>query len=99
MNNTKQDNSYYDSWRFIENYLPNYYHRDDVLRDDILLRYVDGDDVCEGDLSWIEEEFKDDKYLVKEELIRIESRLMEESLQAYYGKLFPQHAKRHVEDK
>lgn len=72
-------------WRFIEEYLPNYSSRDDVLRDDILFRFVDGDDVSEEDLKWIEDEFKNDKNLVKEELVRLESRFMVESLKAYWS--------------
>ena len=72
-------------WRFIEEYLPNYSSRDDVLRDDILFRFVDGDDVSKEDLKWIEDEFKNDKNLVKEELVRLESRFMVESLKAYWS--------------
>ena len=72
-------------WRFIEEYLPNYSSRDDVLRDDILFRFVDGDGVGKEDLKWIEDEFKNDKNLVKEELIRLESRFMVEALKAYWS--------------
>lgn len=72
-------------WRFIEEYLPNYSSRDDVLRDDILFRFVDGDDVSKEDLKWIEDEFKNDKNLVKEELIRLESRFMVEAMKAYWS--------------
>lgn len=72
-------------WRFIEEYLPNYSSRDDVLRDDILFRFVDGDDVSKEDLKWIEDEFKNDKRLVKEEIVRLESRFMVESLKAYWS--------------
>lgn len=32
--------SYSDLWGFIEEYLPNYYKRNDVLRSDILFRYI-----------------------------------------------------------
>ena len=85
MSNTRPNNSYYDSWHFIEDYLPNYSSRDDVLRDDILLRYYEDDDVCEEDIKWIQEEYQSDKHLLKEELVRLESRFMLESLQAYYG--------------
>ena len=71
-------------WRFIENYLPNYSSRDDVLLDDILLRYIEGDDVCEDDLKWIEEEFHNDNNLIKEEIIRLETSFIKESLNAFY---------------
>lgn len=85
MSNTEQSNSYYDSWRFIEDYLPNYSSRNDVLRDDILLRYIEGDEVCNDDLRWIQEEFNNEKHLIKKELVRLESNFMAESLRAYYG--------------
>lgn len=71
-------------WRFIESYLPNYSSRDDVLWDDILTRFLEGDDVCEEDMAWISEEFNCDKQLVKEELIRMETGFAQEALVAYY---------------
>lgn len=71
-------------WRFIEDYLPNYSSRDDVLCDDILTRYMEGEDVCEEDLAWIGDEFNYDMDLVKKELVRIESRFAQEALSAYY---------------
>jgi hypothetical protein len=75
-------------WRFIENYLPNYSSRDDILRNDILFRYFDDDDVCDEDMQWIKAEFNGDKQLVKEELIRLEKGFFEESLKAYYEQHF-----------
>lgn len=84
MNSTNQNNSYINTWRFIEEYLPNYSSRDDVLWDDILFRYIEGEHVCEDDLKWIERTFHNDKTLVKEELVRLESQFMLEALRAYY---------------
>ena len=85
MNNTEPTNNYANGlWRFIEDYLPNYYSRDDVLRDDILLRFVEDEDVYEKDLTWIAHEFNSDKKLIKEELIRLETMFAEEALTAYY---------------
>ena len=66
------------------NYLPNYSSRNDVLRDDILFRFIDGDEVCEEDLHWIDKEFNGDRNQVIEELIRLEKGFFEESLIAYY---------------
>lgn len=48
-------------WEFIEEYLPNYDRRDDVLYDDILLRFVTDDEVSEDDMEWIERDFHSDK--------------------------------------
>ena len=76
---------YLNTWRFIEENLPNYSSRDDVLLDDILLRYIEGDDASEEDLEWIEAEFHNDNHLIKEEIIILETGFMNESLQAYYN--------------
>ena len=85
MNNTEFINNYADNfWNFIEKYLPNYYTRDDVLYDDILFRFIDDDNVSEEDLAWIAEEFNSDKKLIKDEIVRIETRFAEEALAAYY---------------
>lgn len=88
MNNTEPTNSYANGlWRFIEDYLPNYYSRDDVLRDDILYRYYDGDDISDEDMYWIKAEYNGDKRLVKDELARLENGFIEESLHAFYTQI------------
>ena len=87
MNNTKIDNRDTDClWNFIEEYLPNYSSRDDVLCDDILFRFISNDEVCKEDLVWIANDFNSDKNLVKKELVRLETKFIEEALAAYYGK-------------
>ncbi len=89
MNNSKNtSNRFNEMWQFIESYLPNYYFRDDVLQDDILYRYLEGDDVCNEDINWIKTEFDEDKNLVKDEIIKLETCFMKESLEAYYDTLF-----------
>ena len=42
-------------WSFIEQYLPDYYSRDDVLHSDILTRYLEGEGFGEWHLPWISE--------------------------------------------
>ena len=80
MNNTKYTNNYANGfWRFIEEYLPNYYSRDDIL-----LRFVEDEDVYEKDLVWIADEFDSNKKLIVEEIIRLETKFAEEALGAYY---------------
>ena len=57
----KKVNSYaiseYDEWSFIEEFLPDYHRRDDVLYNDIVTRYVDGEDLDESDLEMMKETF------------------------------------------
>jgi hypothetical protein len=68
-------------WAFIEQYLPDYSSRDDVLHSDILTRYLDGEEVCEEDLPWIAElGTRED---VVAELIDIDSDLLQRALEAY----------------
>ena len=86
MNNTGFTNNYTGCfWSFIEEYLPNYSSRDDVLCDDILFRFITNDEVCEEDLAWIANDFNSDKKLVKDELVRLETKFAEEALGAYYN--------------
>lgn len=47
----------YDEWPFIEENLPNYHQRDDVLYNDIVKRYVNGEDLSEDDLANMKNRF------------------------------------------
>ena len=47
----------YDTWRFIEENLPNYHQRDDVLYNDIVSRYVNGEDLSDSDYEMMREHF------------------------------------------
>ncbi len=47
----------YDEWSFIEDNLPNYHQRDDVLYNDIVSRYVNGEELDEGDLACVRADF------------------------------------------
>ncbi|MBR0502147.1 MAG: hypothetical protein IJJ77_02770 [Paludibacteraceae bacterium] len=48
MNNIENSDSPHNIlWQFIEEYLPNYSSRDDVLLDDILTRFIEDDGVDE----------------------------------------------------
>ena len=88
MNNIEITNNYSNVyWRFIEEYLPNYYSRDDVLRNDILFRYIDDDDICDEDMQWILSEFNGEKERDIKELINLEKGFLEESLKSYYSKI------------
>lgn len=75
--------SYRFFWQFIEDYLPNYSSRDDVLCDDILYRYLYGEEVCERDMKWIEDEYNCDKRLIMLELISLETKFATEALKAF----------------
>ena len=43
----------YDPQRLIENYLPNYSSREDVLEVDILTRYFDKEEISNEDAEWV----------------------------------------------
>ena len=70
-------------WAFIEKFLPDYYHRDDVLHFDIYSRYLDNEDVCESDLQWIYEDFGSDKEKVKETINQMEREFAYEALTSW----------------
>ena len=70
-------------WEFIENNLPDYYHRDDILHYDIYSRFIDNEEVCEDDLQWIYEGYGSDKQLVQEELDKMEKQFAYEALLAW----------------
>lgn len=78
-----REGHYYSFWQFIEDYLPNYSSRDDVLWDDILNRYLYGEEVCERDMKWIEDEYNCDKGLIISELISLETKFASEALEAF----------------
>ena len=50
--------SEYDEWNFIEENLPNYHRRDDILYNDIVCRYVNGEDIDAQDLEMMKSHFK-----------------------------------------
>ncbi len=79
--------SYSNLWSFIGDYLPNYYSRDDVLRSDILFRYINNEDVSDSDIKWIREEFGTDFNAIKQESIRLEKKFVCESLDNFYEQL------------
>ena len=66
--------------QFIEEYLPDYYHRDDVLHLDIYSRFIDNEEVNEDDLQWIYQDFGSDKKKVEEEIDRLEMQFAYEAL-------------------
>ncbi len=70
-------------WTFIETYHPNYYSDDRVLQCDILLRYLNREEVSDEDLEWIKESFKSNKEILGE-MVRLETDLFREALEAYY---------------
>ena len=80
-----QQQEYSTLWNFICAYLPNYYSRDDVLRSDILRRYIDDEYVVESDLQLIDECFGSDKSAVTKALIVLEKGLVSEALENYYS--------------
>ena len=47
----------YDEWNFISDNLPNYHQRDDVLYNDIVSRYVNGEEIDESDMELMKSRF------------------------------------------
>lgn len=58
MKTKKYEIANYDEWQFIEENLPNYHRRDDVLFNDIVSRYVNGEELSEEDTNQVEAEFE-----------------------------------------
>jgi hypothetical protein len=76
-----EDENAFSYWPFIEQYLPDYSSRDDVLHSDILTRYLDGEEVSEEDLPWIAQ--LGTRADVVAELMALDSYLLQKSLAAY----------------
>lgn len=72
-----------DVWPFIERFLPDYYHRDDVLHYDIYSRYIDHEDLAEGDAEWIYADFGSDREKVKETIDQMEKEFAYEALASW----------------
>lgn len=72
-----------DMWAFIEKHLPDYYHRDDILHYDIYSRYLNHEDLAEGDAEWIYADFGSDKGKVKETIERMEKDFAYEALASW----------------
>ena len=70
-------------WAFIEKYLPEYYHRDDILHYDIYSRYIDHEDLAEGDAEWIYADFGSDKEKVKDTIDQMEKKFAYEALASW----------------
>lgn len=77
----KREKEHWFEWNIIECFLPDYYHRGEVLRSDILQRYVDGEEVNESDLEWLPK----DKEEAKKELYELDKELLEEALDVLVG--------------
>ena len=52
----------YSYWDTVMEYLPNYHNRSDVLLSDILARYIDDEEVDDGDLKMIETNYGSEKH-------------------------------------
>lgn len=87
MNNINRNNySDIEIWKFIEEYLPNYYTRDDVLYNNILLKFIEGEELHDKDLEWIREDFGNDRRLIIENIVTQETQFFREALESYYRK-------------
>ncbi len=71
------------TWAFIEEFLPDYYHRDDILHYDIYSRYINNEDLSEGDAEWIYNDFGSDREKVKEAIEQMEKDFAYEALTSW----------------
>ena len=55
---TQASTNKYGYWDTVAEYLPHYHTRNDVLLSDILVRYIEDEEVCESDLKMIESEYR-----------------------------------------
>ena len=74
----------YSYWDTVMEYLPNYHIRSDVLLSDILARYIDDEEVDDGDLKMIETNYGSEKQAVKQALFELDSRLIVEAMKVLY---------------
>jgi hypothetical protein len=72
-----------DVWPFIEKFLPDYYHRDDILHYDIYSRFIDHEDLAEGDAEWIYADFGSDREKVEEAVSQMEKEFAYEALESW----------------
>lgn len=75
----------YPYWPFIEEYLPDYSRRDDVLMSDILARFLDNEEIAEEDADMIASVYGNNKDLVRQELLGLDKGLMAEAMEAYFA--------------
>lgn len=79
---------YSDFWGFVAEYLLNYTSRNEVLRSDILRRFLDDEALCYDDFLMIYDEYGGNKENVKNALVELEASLAREALEAYYDEYF-----------
>lgn len=86
-NNIMNKSAYANLWSFFNEYLPNYYSREDVLNSGVLFRFLEGDEISENDLEWIKEEYGGNVQRIRQECQRLDTLFFTESLQAFYDQL------------
>lgn len=75
-------------WQFIEDYLPNYYSREDVLWSDILIRFIENEELDDSDLLRIENEIGLSKKVVLREFKKNNKKLLLEAFDEYFKETY-----------
>ena len=70
-------------WDFIERFLPDYCHRDDILHHDILSRYLHHEELGEGDEEWIYADFGPNREKVEEVVDQMGNSFAHEALASW----------------
>ena len=70
-------------WTFIENYYPNYYSCDDILLSNILLKKLEGQEICN------EEEISVQDWDIKKQLLELDKNIFSKALKNYFEIMYP----------
>lgn len=74
----------FDYWKFIEKYCPNYYDCNSILLSDILIRKLDGEEICESDEKYIK------NWDVKKELMELDKKLLGKAFENFFNSVYPE---------
>ena len=77
------ENTLFDKWDIIGNFLIGYTSDDRVLYSDILYRYLNNEEIDANDILWIETTFKSRKE-IEHELNQIDDILLKEAIFDFY---------------